>query len=70
MINKNETKPSKLIDIIQLLLLILILSLISTPDTAQFSALFNRYQEELRRENIQQPLDEADEKPGIMLGSN
>ena len=70
MINKNETKSSKLIDIIQILLLILVLSLISTPDISQFSALFNRYQQELRRENIQQPLNEADTKPEIVLGSN
>ncbi len=70
MINKNETKSSKLIDIIQILLLILVLSLISTPDISQFSALVNRYQQELRREYIQQPLNEADTKPEIVLGSN
>lgn len=60
MISNHETKPSKLIDIIQILLLILLLLLIFVPDNSQSSNLLDRNQEAVTRENIQKLLDKAE----------
>ena len=53
----EQTKTSKFIDVIQLLLLILVLCLVSTPSISKSSDLLNRSKEEIRREN-QRELDE------------
>ena len=57
MISNNKPKSSKFIDIIQMLLLILLMSLIATPSHSQSSDFLNRSEEEIRQEN-QQELDE------------
>ncbi len=67
MITKHETKPSKLIDIIQSLLLILLLLLIFVPDHSQSSNLLDRNQEEISRENIQKLLDKAEQQIGTVV---
>ncbi|MDJ0690019.1 MAG: hypothetical protein QNJ41_16085 [Xenococcaceae cyanobacterium MO_188.B32] len=57
MITKHETKPSNFFDKIQLLFLIFVLSLISTPSRSQSSDFLNRSEEEIRQEN-QRELDD------------
>lgn len=57
MITKNESKSSKVFDIVQLLFLILVLSLIATPSRSQSSNFLNRSEEEIRQEH-QRELDE------------
>lgn len=57
MISNNKPKSSKFIDIIQMLLLILLVSLIATPSHSQSSDFLNRSEEEIRQEN-QQELNE------------
>ncbi len=56
MITKNESKSSKVFDIVQLLFLILVLSLIATPSRSQSSDFLNRSEEEIRQEH-QRELD-------------
>ncbi len=56
MISNDRTKPSKFTDIIQVLLLILLLFLILTPDNSQSSNFLDRVREEISSENIQQLL--------------
>ena len=59
MITKKETKPSKVIDIIQSLLLILLLLLIFAPDSSQSSKFLERTQKEIKEQIYKNYLDQG-----------